>query len=181
MARRRSFVPARRNSNKLPRSWTTSEPPLGAVITLPPTGTSSVGIAFAGSVNEVDQTVLRTRGVLTASLDALVGSNGHVLCGFGMGVVTAQAALVGGVPTPLDDGDWDGWFVHMTRCITTSSGGVQPEFADGFSWQIDSKAMRKVHAGNVILASFQIYNIGGTTLTSTVRLSAFLRGLIKHG
>ena len=66
---------------------------------------------------------------------------------FGLAFVTRVAQTLGvtGLPSPVTDANWDGWFVHQffnqRFTISTAVGTVNSAFGDGF--EVDSKAMRK--------------------------------------
>ena len=76
-----------------------------------------------------------------------------------MCVVTENALGVGVtvLPDPRVDVAWDGWFVFETGWVTAFDGTMTGN--EGDSWDrrlIDSKAMRKTHATDVIAAVFSV-------------------------
>ena len=63
--------------------------------------------------------------------------------GYGITTLAAVTAGVASVPTPLTEGDWDGWLHHQFFDCHLGLAGS----ADGAGYQrveIDSKAMRKI-------------------------------------
>ena len=92
------------------------------------------------------ETVIRTRGLFVWGTDN-PGSDEDQIGGFGIGVVSAQAATVGitAIPHPVVDAAWGGWFFHSYFMGRTEFGtAVGVEFNNMREIVIDSKAMRKV-------------------------------------
>ncbi len=126
------------------------------------------GILTAVSTNQVqafgstavstadNQTIVRTRGQLLLYLSAAdAARTGFHEVAFGMCVVSQNAAGVGitAIPTPLTDIGWDGWFVHWMGTVVASSSTVDgSDRAAVVRVDIDSKAMRKIHATDNIVA-----------------------------
>ncbi len=72
-----------------------------------------------------------------------------------MAVITARAAAGGigsGVPIPVSDGDEDIWFVHQMIIQHDDLVATRPQMG---VYDIDSKAMRKIPQGSVIVAVVQ--------------------------
>ncbi len=91
-------------------------------------------------------------------------------------MVTENAGTVGGVtaiPAPLDAISWDGWFYHSQFNLFSASASIS--IADGMTvvrHQVDSKAMRKMHLTDTIVAMIQLVETG------TVVARAFLESRI---
>ncbi len=105
-------------------------------------------------------TLVRLRGEACLSL-RLATAVGDGFDGFAMGIciVTGNAAGVGitAIPKPLTDIDWDGWIWHQLGGHIT--GLETTEVQRGFHAlriPIDSKAMRKFKASDVIVGVVQM-------------------------
>ncbi len=94
-----------------------------------------------------DETVLRTRGIISSAPQAH-NADINVVGAVGFAYVSEQAAVAGAasIPGPYSNAGWDGWFVHMyyswdfefiTSVGISVPGSIQQDF--------DSKAMRKAH------------------------------------
>jgi len=126
-----------------------------------------------------DLTLVRTRGSLLVKLAADANVEEGFIWAFGLCNVTENAAGIGvtAVPAPLTDIAWDGWFVHETgQCLQTTE--VYDVADPGISQrvQIDSKAMRKTHATDVIVGVFETLVVG---TPSTLSMSFVGRMLDK--
>jgi len=129
---------------------------------------------------------VRTRGRLQAFLDnataALDGYHGA----FGIAVATTAAVAVGAtaVPTPITEQDWDGWLYWQSIQLLAPGiidGGTLVDrdlmniHAAYQSFDIDSKAMRKLAVGDSIYACMEVVEIG----TATLQWSLDSRVLVK--
>jgi len=90
-------------------------------------------------------TVVRTRGACEVQ-PQVDGVSITIIGAIGMAVVTdvALAVGVGSLPGPITDAGWDGWYVWRSfgyRMSVTSDIG---RLINSFSFEVDSKAMRKV-------------------------------------
>ena len=97
-------------------------------------------------------TVLRSRGIISVFPQS--GAADLVIDGaFGMGVVsiTALATGITAIPGPFTDDSWPGWFVHQyfsnVLDVTTDVGRLLLQK----SYEIDSKAMRKVRNDEAVV------------------------------
>jgi len=150
-------------------SW--SRGPQGSVTNVT---TSSVILFGGGSQALVDNiTLVRTRGSL---LLTMVGSDAigeGFSWFFGMCNVTENAfnAGVGSVPAPLTDISWDGWAVYEMGSMVQPTATADQLVGVPISERrvIDSKAMRKVHNSDVLVAVLETV-IKGTG----VSMQAFL-------
>jgi len=115
-------------------------------------------IAIAGNTNVLHQsavmldgeTIVRTRGIMS-SQPSVYSADLNVIGAMGMAVVSEQAAVAGAgsIPGPWTNAAWDGWFVHEYYTWNfefLSSVGVNTP--SSVQQVIDSKAMRKVEAGD---------------------------------
>jgi len=155
---RRSF---RRSTPSL-KSWQstndgTKNAPLDGSITLGAPGTTGTPVFFIGSATIEDFTILRTRGLWGAGPTVGTFAQGdQLLLSVGLGVVPNVAGQVS-FPSPIVDADWDGWFLHETILLRGQTSGVP--VADLVNQVVDSKAMRKVHGGDSLLAAFDVHNV----------------------
>ena len=141
-------------------SW--SAGPNGAIATVI-TSTVSLFPNGAQSVLE-DLTIVRIRGELLVYLSLAGGAkNEGYRWAFGMANVTENAFGIGvtAVPAPLTDIGWDGWMVHHQGQVLARGAALK----DGSPTEsqrviIDSKAMRKVHNTDVLMAVFETTEVG---------------------
>ena len=167
MARPRNFQSPRGNVSQRKVTWAVG--PNGQTPLLS-SGTNNLFPIAVQSIQD-DQTIVRTRGSLLVQLvSASAGLEGFAWH-FGMAIVTENAAGIGvtAVPDPLIDIAWDGWFVYETGHVV----GVDatPDEASPGSVQvikIDSKAMRKIHASDVVVALFSVTEIGAATMQAAL-------------
>jgi len=118
-------------------------------------GGFSPGLKVFGTPDVVDVTILRTRGRISAITTSAGGSADYMLA-LGIGLCTTEASLAGAVPLPFDNPSWDGWFVYQVMPVLAQGSG-NPAGA----MEIDSKAMRKVPAGQVLFLATQIFTGAG--------------------
>jgi len=176
MAHRRSFP---RRSPSL-RSWSATNDgvkfaPLQGSLVPGAQGNTGTPVVFIGAAGTQDFTVLRTRGFWQAvNADTSPQPSDQIQVSVSLGVIP-EVAGQSAFPTPIVDADWDGWFLHQTimLAIPGSTGGTD-QILNQF---IDSKAMRKVHGGDSIIASFDSFNVNGTT--SLVNFAFWARFLLK--
>jgi len=131
-------------------------------------GLISPGLKAFGTPGSEDVTILRTRGVLSAVV--LMGTLDLVQIALGIGLCTTEAALAGAVPLPFDNPEWDGWFVYQVSGLIKSSGATG---ASNGEMIIDSKAMRKIPAGQVLFLATQLFTAGGAggdTVTESIQI-----------
>ena len=136
-----------------------------------------------GAVSGVSETmIVRTRGYWEGVLKAATAAGDGFIIGLGLAVVTSEAFAVGVtvVPGPLTDNDWDGWFWHHVTGLRASTATI----ADGVNAvgafvrvDIDSKAMRKIDVGEVVMGIVEVIESG----TATMEFNADTRQLIKLG
>jgi len=114
----------------------------------------------------LESTITRTRGHLF-SIQRTAASAGDGFAGaIGIGIVS-EAAFDGGittVPTPITEMSWDGWLYHrvfqqFSPVATASIGSAA--FVD---FDVDSKAMRKMGANEVLYAVIEMVEIGAASI-----------------
>ena len=125
-------------------------------------------------------TVVRIHGELLATIATVSSSLDGYVCGFGMCIVSENAAGVGitAVPTPITDQAWDGWLLHRLFTVKSNTGTI----ADGVNafsatarLELDSKAMRKFKLSDVLMGVVEVTEVGNSTLN----LDLLSRMLIK--
>ena len=163
MARRRGYSRASSGSRRV-TDW--GDGPGGVAATA--ISASSVAILGSGIVPVSAQklTLVRTRGLLSlVGLTSTSGGDGFQgAFGIGKIALTAFTAGVGSVPTPVTEVDWDGWLFWYPISLHRGDNA----FANGsFAQQVvvDSKAMRKFDAEEVLYASLEVTEIGGVTMS----------------
>ncbi len=106
-------------------------------------------------------TIVRLRGALQAFLTSGDSINSGFHCALGIGVVTVDAFTVGGVasvPHPLDDMSWGGWLYHRIFDLHNATSTITDNLVNGLgvlSFEVDSKAMRKVRVNDLVFAVIQ--------------------------
>ena len=147
MARTRGVVVRGRSAPRRKTQWL--GPPDQAFVNV-----AAAGATLLASVAiEEPLTVARTRGTFAVKPQSYA-ADGIFTGAFGIGVVSAEAFAIGitAIPTPFRDADWGGWFVWRSFGLV-----VEFQSAVGFSvpaewtFDIDSKAMRKVGPSEVIV------------------------------
>ena len=126
-------------------------------------------------------TVVRLRGMFSCWLEVATAiGDGFNEVAIGICNVTENAFGIGitAVPTPLADMAWNGWLLHMnlgpfislTTTEETSTGLSMARF------EIDSKAMRKTRASDVIIG---VIEVGAEQGAATLEFGATTRLLDK--
>ena len=155
-----------RNGARRRVSWSLG--PSGTTGVLSATGTSIFPVAAQALTD--DLTLVRTRGRLLVQLITATASGGFQWA-FGMCNVTENAAGIGvtAVPDPLDDIAWDGWFVYETgQQISVDASPSEGAEGSQLFIVIDSKAMRKTHDTDVIVAVFAVTEVGTATMEANL-------------
>jgi len=170
----RSRFPSRSNARHV--SW--SPGPRGVLGTISSSTQALFPVSAEASLD--DLTIVRTRGLLTVQLISTAASLQGFEYGFGICVVTQNAAGIGitAVPDPLADQAWDGWFVYETGNMLSRaaiSGGDDDSPTANLVIEIDSKAMRKTHLTDTIVAVISTLEVG----TSIMQVSLATRILAK--
>ncbi len=134
-------------------------------------------IATSGSL-PTDETVLRTRGAWDVSYNVEEGES--LTFAFGMAIITEEAGSAGAVPNVLTNMDWDGWYLHQIRTIQGSDNSATPSGITVMQDRdFDSKAMRKIQAGNIIVIAMQTFSNTPIVQTGTGRITISGRILLK--
>ena len=163
---------SQRTSNANRRRTTWGIGPFGTLLSI---STTSNNLFPASSQALLDDlTIVRTRGELLIFLDAAGGAiNEGFAWAFGMCNVTENAAGIGvtAVPNPIDDIGWDGWFVYETGTVVTRGTALEDgALTEMIRAPIDSKAMRKTHQTDVVVALLATSEQGaGATMTAQLR------------
>jgi len=161
MARR--FQSTRRTSPRRKLAW------LGGFVgtaTRTTIGASVVSILQSfdtrlGGAESLDFTIVRTRGILDVGplgLAADMDAQGA----YGICVVNGEAfdAGVASIITPWSEGFDDRWFYHTYWSLQYELPASGSFVGRNFVQTIDSRAMRKVHFGDVIVAVIENANAG---------------------
>jgi len=156
-----------------------STPAFGQELTAT-SGLFSPGQKFFGTPDSQDVTILRTRGSIGFMMiaETTVAAGDSYSCAVGIGLTTAEAALAGAVPLPYENPDWDGWFYYESKVMEPYLGG-QSGTGTGYrvTWDLDTKAMRKVQAGNVLFLATQLFTGSGSV--QVVNSIINIRTLVK--
>ena len=158
MARRSQFPPSRGRVARRSTSWLTGPNLVATAIT------TAVLTGFTNGLQILEDgiTLVRTRGLISFRLHATGGGSTDGMSGaVGIAVASENAfgAGVTGIMNPFTDSEWDGWIWH-------SFWNVSGAPADAMSSQrieIDSKAMRKIAALDVLYGVVTTNEIGVET------------------
>ena len=163
MAQRRGFSPTRPRSKRA-TSWGLG-PGGSGTTAITATGQQLVGSGIVLAAEE-KATIVRTRGNFEVIVTALAGAGEGFHGALGIAVVQAQAFTVGAsaLPGPLTEAFWDGWLYHRYIDIHSSTGTVGNQAWGSFlREEVDSKAMRKFSANEVVVCMLEVVEIGGVT------------------
>ncbi len=164
MARRRGFPLRSQRSSGVARDWGAG---CGSTTKFSISASGSTLITAGVQTTGSELTLLRTRGLLELMLVGPGTSDGDGYTGsFGIGVVTDAAFTAGiaSLPTPTTDVTWNGWLYH------TFFGIHQPDVTFGGSpgaymrQEVDSKAMRKFDASQVMFCAIEVVEEGTALL-----------------
>ncbi len=138
MARRRFSTFQRRSSPN--RAWTGAEDIANSVAGA---GTKVLLGSFILSNSNIDETILRTVGLIFVHSDQVVATEGQSGA-FGMIVVNSRALTAGAasIPGPIADIADDGWFVHVpfaNEFTFVTGAGVDAQGATAQMWDFKSK------------------------------------------
>ena len=156
---------------------------------LGPFGTSAISISNGtalfptGAVATQDGlTIVRSRGevlLMLSATDQLLGGWGEI--SLGLCIVSENAFAVGitAVPHPSTDIAWDGWLWYWTgalRSITTSAVLLGQDLPAQARIVVDSKAMRKIKATDVLVGVIEVGTEAGTaTITAEMNTRILLK------
>ena len=164
MPRSRGF-PSRRRDSIARRKVTWTAGP-GGILSPASTTVSLFGTSQQATLD--DQTIIRTRGELLLSLLTAAAAQQGFQWAFGICIVSENAFGVGvtAVPAPLADVAWDGWYVHHQGALKAGTATPAQEASDGTVNRliIDSKAMRKIHFSDVVVAVLETVEVGTATM-----------------
>ena len=126
-------------------------------------------------------TQVRVRGEYNVFLPVVTTiGDGYLSMAVGLCIVSENAFGVGitAVPTPFTDMGWDGWLFHRLHSqiigLSTTELGVAP--TEAFRIELDSKAMRKIRATDVLIG---VGELGTEVGAATLAFSAQTRVLDK--
>ena len=163
MARRRQF---RGGSLRRRTGWDDGP---GFISNLGTVTSTSVAIVGSGlSVLEDGNTIIRTRGMLQLILTAADAPLSGFRGAFGICIVSEDAFAVGvtAVPDPVDDAEWDGWFWHQFYSLMQPiTFAAQSTASSVLTLEIDSKAMRKIRATDVVILVGEHIESGTASMT----------------
>ena len=131
------------------------------------TSSTAIIAASGASVLADGTTLVRTRGRLQIFLLSGTTAGDGFSGAFGIAVVTLAAfnAGVASIPTPITEQSWDGWLFWQAVQIHTAgalNGGVSTDIdqlggqISAQTFEIDSKAMRKLRIDDVIVGVMEL-------------------------
>ena len=140
-------VATRRSTHRPNRSWAGSHS--AAFVTVAAATKVLLG-AFSLSNPNIDETILRTVGIISVTSDQTAGSEQQVGA-FGLIVVSdlAIAAGAASIPSPITDIQDDGWFAYVpfaSQLLVASAVG----WNNSVQYHFDSKAKRRIEEGTQV-------------------------------
>ena len=123
-----------------------------------------------GSASFTDKsTIIRSRGEVSL-VPNNVGADATLIGAFGMGIVSAEAFVAGtaSIPLPFSDSDWVGWFMLRSFAYQYEFHSAVASLISSRSWEVDSKAMRKV-GPNEVLVLMAESQVGAFNISMNIR------------
>ena len=167
---------ARRGSRFLSRSprrssfWSIG--PAGETALLSATQT----VVFSGGAQALVDglTHVRLRGELLCLLNSATADNDGFECGFGVCIVSENAAVIGttAIPQSITDLSWDGWLEHKLFALKANVAAQVDNLSTAFRYEIDSKAMRKFKESDVMVGVLEVLEFGAASMQATLRSRA---------
>ncbi len=180
MAHRRNA----RSSTVRPTFWSGSVSTAFATLTSA-TPLIATLVSEAGLENVPNPTLMRTRGAVTVSLNQGNVINEAFSVAVGIAVIGARAFAAGtaSVPLPLTDSGNDKWLWWGHATINSGivgSGTVDSSlYCPCVRLDVDSKAMRKIQADEVIMIAFEVDDLVAAAARQ-IDVSFGLRMLLKR-
>ena len=148
-----------------------------ASVNLTANATALMGQASAATV---PQTILRARGEILVAPSAVTAALDECRIGFGLGIVSADAAVVGSgfMPDPIGDPEypWLWWHVHHFFSPFVVDGTASDDFGVGVvRIPVDTKAMRKMKPAEAVVLVAEYVD---TTGTPAIRVAGDIRCLL---
>ena len=170
----RSRIPSGRSKRNT--TWAVCSSPTGFSTCDAATKCIAVLVPSTTLLDLIPFTIVRTRGIVTIQSDQSVATETQTGA-FGMGIMNDVAGSLGvtALPGPAANCGWPGWFVHQffNQSFLQTANGV---LLNGVSYEIDSKAMRKVEAEQDI--AFMVENFGAS---HGLQFAVSFRMLLKAG
>ena len=142
------------------------------------TGSAILGNGVGPNVEGL--TVVRIRGELLVYLVSATALADGFNCAFGIGITSAQAFAIGvtAVDTPISEAAAELWMYHRFFSLHAPSAAEAefiPSLAAVARIEVDSKAMRKFAADEILYAAIEVVELG----TAQVQVDFNSRVLVK--
>jgi len=138
---------------------------------------ADTGFIFGTGISPTQDglTLVRTRGFFRISLTAATAAGDGYVGAVGIGIASNQAFAVGAtaVPLPVDENAAESWVWHQEFAIIAPDVTSVDARSMDFHVQIDSKAMRKVGANEILYMALQATETG-TAVAEAVANSRML-------
>ena len=160
MARSRGFSHRSQRSSGVARDWGVGTGG-SALSNIAASSTFIVGSGLQTVGSEL--TLLRTRGLIDLFLTSATSAGDGYFGAFGIGVFTDQAftAGVASLPSPLTEAFSNAWLYHQYLSVHAGeAGGLSGGGEAHQRIDVDSKAMRKFDANQVMVAVVELVEIG---------------------
>ena len=174
MAPSRGSYPGRARAPRRRTGWEVG--PGGTTATT--VSTDIVAILGSGVVLVLDgNTLVRLRGAASVRLNAATAIDDGFSGAIAVGIINEDAFAIGvsTIMDPLTDMDWDGWLYHRFFHVHADVVPVGGNDSTHLSWEVDSKAMRKLTDGDVVFAAMQVVE----TQTAVMQVHFNSRMLLK--
>ena len=171
----RSSFPRTNASARRRVSWGVG--PRGNVGAVTAAGSSVFPVGAQANLD--DLTIVRIHGELLVRMKDGTAADSSFKFAFGMCIVNENAFGIGAtaVPQPFTDLFWDGWMVHFQGTIATEIAAEPANEINAVRKIIDSKAMRKTHLTDVIVAVIEFHSENGTAIADADLVSRSLSKL----
>jgi len=132
-----------------------------AVTSISSTAATFLGSAITATVEGI--TAIRIRGKFWATLTSTAAAQDAFIGAFGIGIASLAAvtAGAGSVPTPLTEQGSENWLYWMpVQILAQGTGTLGRELGAFQSFEVDSKAMRKLPTDLSIYAMVELAEVG---------------------
>ena len=149
MGRSRSFVRGARAISHVRQTEWGGSADISAFTTL----AAGAAVLDQSLTTDDPETIVRTRGVIWVKSDQ-ESAEENPFGAMGIAIVSDQAAAAGvaSVPTPITEIDSDLWMVYVPWATSVwDTGGAALTAVNGFAYEFDSKAMRKISADETVV------------------------------
>ncbi len=158
------------------KDWSGIVPTIYTVVAA---GTKVLLGSFTLSNSGIDETILRTVGLISVKSDQVAGSESQI-GSFGMIVVSTNALTAGAasIPGPVTDIGNDGWFLYrsfINDVVVFDGTGVQSSYDQ--KYEFNSKGKRIIQSGQAVAVMVEnAHATTGLSIAVTIRMLSMRHG-----